>query len=386
MYAPPIASAPTDDEQPEHPHEPAPELDARLAAVRANWLEVERRRERKKSDVSTINNKIKAASDQRDMLGRNGGNDTEQPAIVLDQIRMLVTRIDKLNDDLGKTKKRHDTRIAEAEQAFKDALFGAQLPLPLTDAPDDPDGPTGSVSVLGRVDSLRLDDGRELRVGGPVMIHGAGAHRPGKVLELDHRGDAKHGHAAVVQYDDDETNTPAHVMAHQLHPLNDDGTPQQVVASDDDGDDAQRDDKPAKSKDEKPPRGKRRRKGAAEDSVADAVAGELEAPSDHEPDPPPPRTAEDGDEPDVRVASVSRIGKPPGLGDRVAFRDDDGHGFGAGVTGTIERMLPGDPPRASVRWTGHDDRLHDHPLDDLRRAGGRKPTAKPRGTTPDDAA
>ncbi len=53
------------------------------------------------------------------------------------------------------------------------------------------------------------------RVGEPVDV-AVSQRRPGIVLAL-HAGDEPKHHRAIVRYDGDDP-TPAHVMAHQLHP------------------------------------------------------------------------------------------------------------------------------------------------------------------------
>lgn len=328
MQAPPIAAAAVTID--------AASLDAKLNNVRAAWEEVERRRARKAEELKTLRDRLGAAEEQRAMLLRN--DTVEQPAIVLDQARTLQLRADKIEQQIGEATTRWKSKIAEAEATFRGLLFGEQLPLLLPEGTSDPGDVVDEGTPTGAVLTLDLDDGRHLRVGGPAMIHGAGAHRPGIIRELTNRGEHKR-HAAVVTYDDDETQTPAHVMAHQCHPL--DGLIDTTATA-------------------KPSRGSRRKKGSDHDTDADAIAGEVTV---------------DDDDADAAPKKRGRTPRPLGLGDRVRLVVDDGGGGEHLVdgVGTIEAMVDGD--KASVRWDHGSSELVDVPIGDLRRASrGRKPT------------
>lgn len=312
----------------------AASLDAKINAIRGAWTEVEIRRLKRKEELKSYNDRISATTDQLASMLRN--DRVESMELFVDTCRGLQLKVDKLEGERDACATRWKARLEEAEEAFRNVLFGEQLPLLLTagtDAAAEPspivDAPPGAPQ---QVVALTLGDNRMLRVGGRVMIHGAGAHRPGVVLELeleDRGSDKKHG--ALVRYDGDDP-TPAHVMAHQCHPL--DGL----------------EDEPAKGK-----RGKRARKGAEQDSENDAIAGELEH-DEHAPDVAAERLAK------------GRTPKPLELGDRVVMIDDTSEMSDS--IGTIEALTGEDHKgrMASVRWDLHDDRLHDVYVLHLRRS------------------
>jgi hypothetical protein len=318
----------------------AASLDAKINAVRGAWTEVEIRRLKRKEELKAYNDRIGATQEQLAGMLRN--DRVESHELFIDTCRGLQLKIDKLEAERDACALRWKAKLEEAEQTFRDLLFGEQLPLLLgagTDAGDPSPIVDAPADAPQQVVALTLADDRMLRVGGRVMIHGAGAHRPGIILELEDRGESKK-HGALVRYDGDDP-TPAHVMAHQCHPL--DGL----------------EGEPAKAK-----RGKRSRKGAAEDSEADAVAGEL-----------------DVDVPAAALARGKRTPKPLDLGDRVVLaqaRD-------AGV-GTIEAMehMGANGCRARVRWDSEPDELTDYQLEHIARASKQEVEAAAAALSPSE--
>lgn len=358
----------------------AASLDAKINAIRGAWTEVEIRRLKRKEELKSYNDRITATSDQLAGMCRN--DRVESLELFVDTCRGLQLKIDKLEGERDACATRWKARLEEAEEIFRNNLFGEQLPLLLaagTDTGADPspivDAPPGAPQ---QVVALTLEDNRMLRVGGRVMIHGAGAHRPGVVLELEDRGPSKK-HGALVRYDGDDP-TPAHVMAHQCHPL--DGL----------------EGEPAR-----PKRGKRSRKDA-EESEADAVAGELDVevlrwqhdcpkaegssytweapfapglacpvcsePCPHAAPTEPPAEHEPSQDGGTRhpASTKGRTPKPLELGDRVVMIDDTSEMSDS--IGTIEALTGEDHKgrMASVRWDLHDDRLHDVYVLHLRRS------------------
>lgn len=302
-------------------------LDAKLNAAREAWRLVEEYRAKKKIEVKALADRVKASRDALELLLRNGTG-AEQPHIALDQACKLQLKIDDLEAKQEACASRWKVKIEEAEQKFRECLFGEQLPLLLGAAPEEKSEAEVQQAAGGGVTSdgtVVLKDGRLLNVGMHVMVHGAGAHRPAVIREIDRDPECEPTHFPTVVLYDDTPDTPAHVLLHQCHPLEDEA-----------------------------PKAKGRGRKAAEKAGMQAAAD----------------IAKDEPAPDAKAPL------PKGelaLGDRVTLTSVDAE---LGVAGTVEALVTdrvGIIRQARVRWDS-DGKLTGHPLEHLAKLGKKRAT------------